>query len=764
MAKIDRRDFVKLVGAGGVGAGAGFMLAETIKHPVEHLVPYAVPPEDFSAGVATWYNTVCTMCSAGCGISVRTRAGRAKKIEGKPSHPVNQGKVCTIGQAGLQVLYNPDRLTGPLMSAKRGSGSFSPITWEEGLSKVSARLGTLRASGQAGSVCFLSEGVRGNLAKVFELFMEKLGSDRLLHYDFDHPQTLYAANQHFFGAENLPYYDLHNTRYLLSFGADYLGRWISPVHHSLGFGFSRHGRRDARGRFVQIEPRMSLSGAAADEWIAAMPGTEGVLALGMAHHIVAEGHYRGPDRDAWADSLSAYSPTSVAEQTGVPEATITRLADAFAQTKPSLAIGGGAAGNYSNGTDNLMAVNALNYLAGNVGQAGGIIFNPAPAVDHVSHPHQATYQSMLDLANDARQGKIEVLIINNTNPMFTLPSAAGLEEALAAIPLIVSLSSFIDDTSAMADMILPSHSYLESWGDDYPEPGVGFPIGAISQPVVSPLYNTRATGDIILEMSRRLGFGSALPWADMEECVKDGWREIYQRGGPAQAQQDFDEFWRSVLQAGAWGNAVRLAGSASFTLNKSVVDNIAVASPEFAGSVDAYPFVLHPYLSTAMHDGRGANLPWMQELPDPNTSVVWGSWVEINPATAEQMDLKEGDLVAVESPNGQITVPVFLYPGIRPDVIAIPIGQGHREYGRFATNRGVNPLQILAPEIESQTGSLAWGATRVKLAATGQRVKLVKTSGTSRELGRDIVRVTGAAGDGGHSATLNSIPITVVPT
>jgi anaerobic selenocysteine-containing dehydrogenase len=768
MAKIDRRDFVKLIGAGSVGAGAGFMLAETIKHPVEHLIPYAVPPEDFSAGIATWYNSVCTMCAAGCGISVRTREGRAKKIEGNPSHPVNQGKLCAIGQAGLQVLYNPDRLTGPLMSAARGSGSFTPVTWEEGLAKVNARLGTLRASGQGESVCFLSEGVRGQLANVFELFMEQLGSDRLLHYDFNHPQTLYAANRHFFGEDTLPYYDLHNTRYLLSFGADYLGHWISPVHHGLGFGYSRQGRHDIRGRFVQIEPRMSLSGAAADEWIAATPGSEGVLALGLAHHIVAEGHYHGVDRSAWAESLAPYSPASVAEQTDVPAATIKRLADTFAQTRPSLAIGGGAAGNYSNGTDNLMAVNALNYLVGNLGKSGGIIFNPPPATGQVSHPRQATYRAMLELAEDARQGKIDVLIISNTNPLFTLPAAAGFEEALAAIPLIVSLSSFIDDTSTMADLILPSHSYLESWGDDIPEPGVGFPVGTISQPVVSPLYNTRATGDIILEIAHGLGFGNALPWANMEECVKDGWRKIHERGAPQTGTEDFDEFWRAVLQAGVWGNSQRKA-SASFTLNKSVIDNIGVAPPEFAGSSDAYPFVLHPYLSTALGDGRSANLPWMQEFPDPNTSVVWGSWAEINPATAGRLGLQEGDLVAVESPNGQITVPLFLYPGIRPDVIAVPIGQGHRNYGRYATNRGVNPIEILAPRMEAQTGSLAWGATRVKLTATGKRVKLVKTSGNPRELGRDIVQVTGSttgAGEaaGGHSTALNNIPITVVPT
>ena len=141
MPNIDRRDFLKLVGAGSVGVGAGIMLRESIKHPNEHLIPHVVAPEDFSTGIATWYNTVCSMCAAGCGISVRTREGRAKKIEGNPTHPVSQGRLCALGQSGLQVLYNPDRLTGPLMqTAERGSKSFAKITWEEGLSKVGTQL------------------------------------------------------------------------------------------------------------------------------------------------------------------------------------------------------------------------------------------------------------------------------------------------------------------------------------------------------------------------------------------------------------------------------------------------------------------------------------------------------------------------------------------------------------------------------------------------------------------------------------------------
>jgi len=739
MANIDRREFFKLVGAGSVGVGAGFMLAESIKHPVEYLIPEVVPPEQFSAGIATWYNTVCNMCPAGCGITVRTREGRAKKIEGNPAHPVNQGRLCAVGQAGLQQLYNPDRLTTPLRrTGADGAGAFVPTTWSEGLASVAERLRDLRAHNEANRMCLLTSGVRGHLAQLFELFMSELGSERLLHYDFAHPHTLYAANKQFFGEQNLPYYDLKNTRYLLSFGADYLGTWLSPVHHSLGFGHSRQAQT-ARGHFVQIEPRMSLSGAAADEWIAAKPGTEGLLALGLAHHMINAGYYQGADRDDWAAALTAYSAARVADQTGVSEATVIRLAEDFAQTQPSLAIGGDGVGNLSNGLNTLIAVNALNYLVGNLGKAGGLVFNPAP-VFKSSHARQASYRSLLELAEQARQGNIEVLIINGANPLFTLPEAAGFQAALAKIPLVVSLSSFMDETTAQANVILPSHTYLESWGDDSPEPGVGFPVGTLAQPVVSPLYNTRATGDIILALAQQLGLEETLPWNTMQEYLQQGWRELYQRGS-ATTDQDFESFWRSVLKAGVWGEKTQREHP-PFTLAKSVIDRIAVPAPEFSGDSETYPFILHPYLSTTLRDGRHANLPWLQELPDPTTSVVYGSWVEINPVTARQLGLTEGDLVEVQSPHGSIVAPVFVYPAIRPDVIAMPIGQGHTEYGRYAKNRGANPLKILAPQMQADIGSLAWGATRVKLIATGRKRKLVKTGGTSRDLGRDIIQTT----------------------
>ena len=317
-----------------------------------------------------------------------------------------------------------------------------------------------------------------------------------------------------------------------------MNNWLSPVHNSLGFGQSRQGQDGSRGYFVQIEPRMSISGAAADEWIPATPGTEGVLALGIAQRIVADGRYTGDDVDAWREALSDYTPAQVASRTGVSANTIAHLAEGLSQADAGLAIGGGAASSYTNGVDTLIAVNTLNYLLGNIGKPGGVVLNPASVTAQSATDRNADYAAIQDLIERARARIIDVLIVSDTDPVFTLPKTSGFREVLESIPMIVSLSSFRDDTTALADIILPSHTYLESWGDDMPEPGVGFSIGTISQPVVSPLYNTRNTGDIVLGLAEKLNLSDALPWQSMEEYLKYGWRQIYARSQSASGEPD----------------------------------------------------------------------------------------------------------------------------------------------------------------------------------------------------------------------------------
>ena len=739
--KINRRDFLKFVGAGTLGAGAGFLAADASKMTTEFLIPQVNLPEDYSPGIATWYHTVCTQCSAGCGISVRTREGRAKKIEGNPSHPVNQGRLCALGQAGLNVLYNPDRIKTPLLrDGERGSGSFSPISWDQALTTISGVLGTLKIQKKANNAYLLSGGVNGHLHELFALFMDQLGSKNYLQHEFSHPASLYAANKACFDEDVLPYYDIRNSKYLLSFGADYLGAWLSPVHHSVSYGHLRQGT-EQRGRCVQVEARMSLSGANADEWIAARPGSEGMLALAMAHSIVEQGLYAGADAGDWKQALGAYSPASVAERSGISADRIVRIATEFAAASPSLAIGGGAAGASTNGTANLVAVNVLNYIGGNIGEAGGILFNPASTFSIDAPRPRASYQQMLKLFASLRGNDAEVLILHDTNPVFTLPAAANVKEAVMAVPYVIGMSSFMDETMALADIILPLDTYLEAWGDNIPDPGVGFAVASIAQPVVKRLYDTRSAGDIILALAHQIGgeLPANMPWTSMENYLMEMWRSVYRRKSDDSSDQGFRKFWTSILESGVWGESPQQQDRPHQAMGRAMLSAVGMAQPSFAGNESEYRFVMQPYLSLAFHDGRGANLPWMQELPDPLTSIVYNSWVELNPKTAAELAIGEGDVLLVESTVGRFEAPAFIYEAIRPDVVAMPIGQGHGNYGRYASGRGSNPIEILAPETDSGSGGLAWSATRVKISKTGRRVHVIKTDGTTRDLGRNIL-------------------------
>ncbi|MCH8159864.1 MAG: molybdopterin-dependent oxidoreductase [Proteobacteria bacterium] len=742
MSKISRRDLLQFIGAGSLGVAGGVLYGESVQKDVELLIPQVVPPEDYSPGVASWYNTVCNQCSAGCGISVRIREGKAKKIEGNPVHPVSQGRLCARGQAGLNVLYNPDRIRSPLQNAtSRESGSFTEISWDEALTTIGSRIGRLRIEGNASRVRLLTGSTRGGLDELFAQFMSLLGSDHYQQYDFTDPGALRAANRIAFGMNQLPHYDIKHADYLLSFGADYLATWLSPVHYSLAYGHLRQGRDGQRGRTVQIEPRMSLSGAAADEWIAARPGTEGLLALGLAHELLRAGSYTGSDRDEWASALQPYSPAMVAAETDVSVDTIVRIAREFAESTASLAIAGGATAAGTNAVASVVAVNALNYLAGNLNQPGGIFFNPDPAFSTVAGSRQVGMQGMLDLAEAMEAGDVEVLIVHDSNPVHALPENVRFRQAMENVPLVVALSSFHDETTDMADLILPTNTYLESWGDDVPDPGVGFPVASISQPVVAPLYDTLPVGDIVLALARRIGgeLPIRMPWGTMEEFIKARWRDEYDGRTAGMDGQDFDAFWQASLEAGVWGQPGTVAGDPSMPSSAAMIAALANPVSEFAGDESDYPFVLHPYLTATFLDGRGANLPWLQELPDPMTSVVYGSWAELNPVTAAELGIREGDLLEIESPAGSIRVPALIFPAIRPGVVAIPVGQGHTGYGRYAADRGVNPIHIVASQVDEQSGDLAWAATRVKINATGERLPIIKTDGVTRTLGRQIL-------------------------
>jgi anaerobic selenocysteine-containing dehydrogenase len=731
---MDRRSFIKLTAITGTSATLA-----SCGNPENQLIRF-VPAEDIVPGVATWKPSVCPLCQAGCGLTVRVmaadadvvrngqagivRIAAAKKLEGAPAHPVNRGGLCARGQAAIQITYHPDRLTQPLRrSGERGEGRYEAVSWDDAVSEIVARLDGLEAAGNQRLLAYIARSRRGHRNALVTRFLAAYGAPPPVVHELFGDDVLRRANALSFGREQLPTVDLANVRHLISFGADFLGTWNSPVAQNVGYGLMRQGRPGVRGAFTQIEPRMSQTGANADEWLPVRPGTEGVLALGLAHVIIADGRHSaaaagraGALMQEWRTGLASYAPQEVERLTGVPAARVERLARQFADAAPSVAIAGGPPLAHSNGLFTALAVNALNALVGAVGRPGGLFFTPQidlEATLKLSGAAAGAAPTLDKLTADTLSGAsgVQMLLIDGANPVFTTPPAWRVREAFTKVPYIASFSSFLDETSTLADLILPDHSFLEGWSEALPESGATIAVASVAPPVMQPLHQTRATPDVLLEIGRRLRRPVGLPWQTFDEMLAAAFAAL-----PA-ATADVDA-WTDAQTNGAWSGSLP-ASLALGEVSATAPALPAFTAPQFDGDPTQYPFHFLPYPSNAFLDGSLAHLPWLQEMPDPQTSGMWSSWVEINPATAERLGIGQGDVVDVASPHGSLRSAAVISPGLAPDVIAMPAGQGHRSFTRYASGRGESPIDLLAPVTEAATGALAWAATRVRVSRVG---------------------------------------------
>jgi len=693
---MDRRHFIKLTAITGTTA------ALTACGNPENQVIRFIPEEELVPGLSTWKPSVCPLCNAGCGVIARVvegdaevfrngeagviRMGLVKKLEGNPEDAISQGKLCARGQAALQVTYHPDRLDKPRKrSGERGSGQYVDISWDEAITELTGQLDALVAANDQKSLAFLTKPRRGRRLELIAQLLQRYGAPAPATFEVFSDEVLRRANAISFGAHQLPTFDLEHAKYVLVFGADVLGTWNSVVAHSAAYGRMRHGGAGARAKLVYVDARLSQTGANADEFVAIKPGTDGVLAWGIARAIVVQ---RG---GAPAAGDAPFTPEEVEKRTGVSAAKVERLAREFAANGPAVAIIGGAPLAHTNGLFNAVAVNTLNRVAGSVNQPGGVSFTSMAA------PTPTRRFSEI-VQGDAPK----VLLLDDVNPVYGSPASLKVADALKRIPFIVSFGSFIDETSALADLILPDHSFLESWVDAAPESGAAKAVPVTFAPVMRPLYDTRSTPDVLLDVSRQL----ARPLANL----------------PA----SFEEFLNSEAAAQPRPQASSLKSHAP--------GSVVISEPQFDGDAGQYPYHLIPHASQAFHDGSLAHLPWLQELPDPMTSGMWCSWVEINAKKAEELGIHQGDVLEIASTQGSLRAPAFLSPGIAPDAIAIPVGQGHTNFTRYASNRGVNPITILAPTMIPETGTLAWAATRVKITRVGgPDESLILFGGATRE-------------------------------
>jgi molybdopterin-containing oxidoreductase family iron-sulfur binding subunit len=703
--EMNRRRFLKVLGVTGAGAAA-LSSCGIGPEPTEKLIPYLIQPEDQIPGTATYYASTCRECAAGCGIHVRVREGRAVKIEGNPESPINRGRLCARGQAALQGLYNPDRVTGPMV--RNAAGGFDAVAWDDAITRLQTRI----TAAQGHGIVFLSGAEASSFGDLVDDWMRLVGGRRVSYEPFGF-EALRAGNRLAFGTAAVPSYDFANAKYVLSFGADFLDTWLSPVAFQNGFARAHAfegGRDGSMAKFVFVGPRMSLTGMNADEWVAALPGTEGTLALAMAQVIVSRRLTALPaDVGRLAGVFASHAPASVAAAIGVEPELIVRLATEFAASKGGLAVAGGMAAQYPNGAEIVAAVNILNYVVGAIGKL--VTFGPDLAVSEAG-----TFGDLAQVTADMAAGRVALLFVHGTNPAHSLPGA--FTQALGKVGYKVSFASYLDETTAAADLILPDVHPLEQWNDSRPRAGVF----ALQQPAMQPVFpETRHTGDVLLKILGRPG--------SFRDHLQNRWRELHRRFG---AGKTFEQFWMEAVQhGGLYGDvptrAVRLAAGAA---------RIAPAAAALEGSGDQTVVVFpHPVL----HDGRGANKPWLQELPDPVSKIAWHSWVEVHPDTAAKWGVATGDFLLLKSPFGAVKAPAWITPSVRPDVLAIPTGQGHSAYGRYAKDRSANAFELLGAAANSYGGRTF--SVRATATKTGEHRKIVTTEGSPRERGEGSVEV-----------------------
>ena len=623
--KTGRRGFLGAA-VGTMGAG---LVAGCSKRLPRYLIPHVIPPDDAVPGIARHYRTICRECPASCGVTARVREGRVVKLEGNPDHPLSQGALCPRGQATIEGLYSPDRLGTPLTTTGK-------IGWDAAEGALAA--GIKRALDAQKLVVVLTRPELGSVGALFRTWLTALGQQpsQVVTFDAMDRPWLREGARLAFGANANPVPDIAAAKLLLSIGDDLVeeGAVVEQARALADL-------RAAGGRFVYIGPRLSLTAAAADEWLSVEPGTELLLVLGLARRVLELVGPDAPEGLAVATlraRLAPYDATTVAARTKIGAATLERLARDFLRTRPSLCLGPGRAVAGNNAPALAEAIYVLNAVAGNLQRTLRFLPRPQGAWAGPS-------MELAELTRRAAAGEVGALIVHHANPHGYGPLFAKLAAALEKVPFVAAFNNELDETGRHAHLLLPDHHFLETWSDATVRDGVT----GIQQAAMIPLLDTRAAADELLIAARSLGKATGLPDGAFGDSVR----------------ASFDV--KEVERGGKFSEATAASG----TLAEGALAG-AVAALDLAGPADGLPLVVASTLRQL--DGLPPTSALLQEMPDPLTSISWGGWVELHPTTASALGVVEGDVISLEGTAGRTELPAHVTIGLREGVVAVPVG------------------------------------------------------------------------------------------
>jgi anaerobic selenocysteine-containing dehydrogenase len=732
--KLSRRCFLSFVAGGAAGTALTplpWKLMDDVSIWSQNWPWTPVPPD----GQGTYVNSTCTLCPGGCGITIRKIDQRAVKIEGMEGHPINEGGICMLGLSGLQLLYGPSRIQGPLKRVgSRGQGRFKSITWRQAVKEVADKLADIRSQGIPHLVGCVAPTSEGTVPRLLNRLMRVYGSPNF--FRMPGIEDAYEATLHLTqGADGFAGLDVENADFILSFGSSILDGYGSPVRMFK----ANSDLKEKNGRVVQIEPRLSNTAAKADTWLPIVPGTEADLALAIAHTVIAK---QLVNQEFVANLVNGfepfarlirerYSPEAAAGKTGIDAKSIEEVATQFASAAKPLAICGRGKGQAPGSLKEALAVHALNALVGSINTAGGVkalaaydyIGFPDEEIDHIAaaglqtprldgagstaYPHARFLTTRLAQAAE----NLEALLVAESNPCYSLPNSDVVTSAIEKIPFVVSFSSFMDETALNADLILPNHLYLERYEDVPVTAGVGRPTVGLCRPVVEPLYNTQHLGDSIIQIATALegSVAQAFPWKNYNTCLKlalgDKWNLL-----------ESDGVWVDPSPAANGETMAFATDFGKFNLMSDPIGAIYLADDAvIEGDPDIFPLVLIPYDSIRLASRYIGDTPFMIKTVSDKVLNGQDGFIDINPETAKKLGFADGRTALLKTPIGRAKVRINYDEGVMPGVVAMPRGLGHTAYDKFLANKGININRLMGVVEDPASGfDTAWGI-RAKL-------------------------------------------------
>ena len=687
----NRRDFLKYFGF-SVTAVA---LASCYKTNVRHAVPYLVKPEDVTPGVANYYRSTCGSCSVGCGVEVKVREGRPIKLDGSRDSVISKGGLCATGQASILSLYDTERLANPLMKNQEVQD------WSTLDGEIKSKLAVMKATGK--KVVLLSNSINSpSTLRAIASFKEAYTNVEHVSYDAVSYNGILDANEKDFGKRAIPHYRFDNAKAIVSFGADFLGTWISPVEFQADY--AKHRRPDVEGGMsvhIQFESTLSMTGTNADHRFP-MQASKELAYVGTLYNYLAK-----------AKGLAQIPVPTNAELAGNSIEKAAKLL--LKNAGKSLVISG------SNNSEVQQVVNAVNML----------LDNYSSTIDLVNHSNQfsgsdAGVQAAFE---GLSKGMIAGVIFYGANPVFNHNKEWAA--AIAKAKLSISFASTKDETAAVCQFVAPDNHFLESWSDAEPLKG----IIHFTQPTIAPVFNTRQAQESLLNWAGSIPANENDPLADkgiLSQKLEASPYYLFVRS-----------YWEGVLGAAEFQKALEM-GVAETTKNEgmvSYVGNVSALAASINKSSQAQGIDLVLYQSVGVREGSQGNNPWLFELPDPVSKVCWDNYVALPKQIAAKLGIDKDATVNIEA-NGvkYENVPAFVQPGQANNTVSLAVGFGHTHAGKVggSIEKGFSPIGVNAYPFMNTTRDVVIGD--VKITKGSEKYVLAQTQTHHSIEGRDLVR------------------------